>query len=327
MGRRWGPGSSKHDKSKGDDDGDDGTRSVASTEAPSSAGSVVSSVASSFVHVEFDSNAGSSFEQPEHESSAGACGSFDLVDCQSSAGSSGGFEHVECLCWGVHVCSQCMSSVGAASPEHADRESTAGTTGFEDAGREPSAGSTSPEHAERESIAHAVAPVAAPSQSECYEDLMHRQLQIRTFFELNSKAGGALVRGGFTPETYFAEFGYISEEAPWGTNALNALLARFQDGRYRYAYQLENADAFGVGYFLAPGHFSALNALGPLVAADSIWYPTLWFRFGKIIYIACLYIIILGSKAWVVHVDRVSPIAAVRGESLENVWSGQGGRR
>jgi len=206
-----------------------------------------------------------------------------------------------------------MSSVGAASPEHADRESTARTTDFEDAGREPSAGSTSPEHAERESIAHAVAPVAAPSQSECYEDLMHRQLQIRTFFELNSKAGGALVRGGFTPETYFAEFGYISEEAPWGTHALVALQARFQAGQYRYAYQLRNADAWGVGYFLAPGHFSALNSQAPPVVGDSIWYPTLWFRFGMIVWIGCLAIIIKGSKVWIVHAHRVHNVAAIDG--------------
>ena len=112
---------------------------------------------------------------------------------------------------------------------------------------------------------HKNPPVAAPSQSECYEDLLHRQLQYRTFFELNCKAGGALVKGGLTPETYFAEFGWISEQAPWGTAVLSALLARFQAGRYLKDYQLSNADAFGVGYFLAPGKFSALNSLTPPV--------------------------------------------------------------
>ena len=318
MVRRWGQGR-KLDKSKGDDVDDDDTRSVASTAAPSSAGSGVSSVASSFVHVECMSNAGSSWELVECESGAVASGSVDDLECESSAGSSGGFEHSECLCWGVHVCPQCMSSVGEASPEHAEREPSAGTTGLEDVEREPSAGATSPEHAEREPSAHAVAPVAAPSQSECYEDLLHRQLQYRTFFELNRKAGGALVNGGLTPETYFAEFGCISEEAPWGTTVLSALLARFQAGRYRKDYQLSDADAFGVGYFLAPGHFSALNSLQPPVAGDSIWYPTLWFRIGRIIYIACIAIIIIGSKSWIVHAHRVHNIAAVRGVWLDGL--------
>jgi len=172
-------------------------------------------------------------------------------------------------------------------------------------------------------VSHVVAPVALPPPPlplpsyGNYADLRRRlwAQQIRAFLELNQKAGGHL--SGITPEAYFAEFGFITEEAPWGTHVLVALQARFQAGQYRYDYQLRNADAWGVGYFLAPGDFSAQNAQGPPLAGDSIWYPTLWFRFGKILWIGCLVIIIIGSKAWVVHAHRVHNIAAVHGLWLD----------
>ena len=158
-------------------------------------------------------------------------------------------------------------------------------------------------------VSLAVSPVAPPPPpSECYEDLLHTQLQIRAFLELNRKAGGNL--SGFTPEAYFAEFGYITEEAPWGTHVLDAMLARFQTGRYRYDYQIRDADAFGVGYFLAPLHFSKSKSQEAPVAGDSIWYPTLWFRFGEFVYIVCIAIIVKGSKPWLVHAWRVHNIFA-----------------
>ena len=208
-----------------------------------------------------------------------------------------------------------LSSV-ASSFEHVELESSAGATSFEHVECESSA------EAEPEAdvcVSLVVAPVAPPPPPPPlpsygnYADLRRRlwAQQIRAFLELNQKAGGHL--SGITPEAYFAEFGFITEEAPWGTHVRVALQARFQAGQYRYDYQLRNADAWGVGYFLAPGDFSAQNAEGPPVAGDSIWYPTLWFRFGMIVWIGCLVIIIKGSKVWIVHVYCVHNIAAVYG--------------
>ena len=319
MVRRW----DKYSKSqsKDDDTWSVASTSVASTAVPSSNASSVGT-SDGFEHVECLSSVEASEDGFEHaclssvgESEAG----YEQVACLSSVGTSeAGYEHVEFLSSVAtseagyeHV--ECLSSVGESEAGYEDvaclssvETSEAGHDHVECLSGVVTNGGH--DHVVETVETSHVVPIPLPLNPA--NDYDRRQIQ--AFLRLCALAGGAL--WSFTASTYVQEFGLITEEAPWGTHVLNALEARYKNGRYARSYQLAGADAWGVGYFLAPAHFSAINSQDAPTENDYIWYPTLWFRFGLVIYIGCIAIIVIGSRAWIVHYGRVHNIAAVHGE-------------
>ena len=106
-------------------------------------------------------------------------------------------------------------------------------------------------------------------------------------------------------EQYVTLFGHFTDECPWGVGVLQGMIELWRARNHPQTWMTDRADEVGVGWFLAPAHFSRLGAAQPTGEFDNMWYPTVYFVIKNVWHIKCIYILVNGTPYWVTVCARV----------------------